>query len=58
MKQSNDKKTQTLLTQLQHIVGARYLLTGERQTERYRTGFRSGSGSALAVVFPSTLLQQ
>ncbi|AJI82041.1 D-lactate dehydrogenase [Yersinia enterocolitica] len=58
MKQSNDKKTQTLLTQLQHIVGARYLLTGERQTERYRTGFRSGSGSALAVVFPSTLWQQ
>ncbi|HEN3327145.1 TPA: D-lactate dehydrogenase [Yersinia enterocolitica] len=58
MKQSNDKKTQTLLTQLQHIVGARYLLTGERQTERYRTGFRSGAGSALAVVFPSTLLQQ
>ncbi|HFE0700980.1 TPA: D-lactate dehydrogenase [Yersinia enterocolitica] len=58
MKQSNDKKTQTLLTQLQHIVGARYLLTGERQTERYRSGFRSGSGSALAVVFPSTLLQQ
>ncbi|ADZ41891.1 TPA: D-lactate dehydrogenase [Yersinia enterocolitica] len=58
MKQSNDKKTQTLLTQLQHIVGVRYLLTGERQTERYRTGFRSGSGSALAVVFPSTLLQQ
>ncbi len=42
----------------EHIVGARYLLTGERQTERYRTGFRSGSGSALAVVFPSTLLQQ
>ncbi|EPE4836206.1 D-lactate dehydrogenase [Yersinia enterocolitica] len=58
MKQSNDKKTQTLLTQLQHIVGARYLLTSERQTERYRTGFRSGAGSALAVVFPSTLLQQ
>lgn len=58
MNQSNDKKTQTLLAQLQHIVGARYLLTGERQTERYRTGFRSGAGSALAVVFPSTLLQQ
>ncbi|MFV8797753.1 D-lactate dehydrogenase [Yersinia sp. LJYL362] len=58
MNQSNDKKTQTLLAQLQHIVGARYLLTGERQTERYRSGFRSGAGSALAVVFPSTLLQQ
>lgn len=58
MNHSYDEKTQTLLTQLQHIVGARYLLTGERQTERYRSGFRSGAGSALAVVFPSTLLQQ
>lgn len=58
MNQFNDEKMQTLLTQLRHIVGARYLLTGERQTERYRTGFRSGTGSALAVVFPSTLLQQ
>lgn len=58
MNQSDDEKTQTLLTQLQQIVGARYLLTGARQTERYRTGFRSGSGSAIAVVFPSTLLQQ
>ncbi|MDN0121162.1 D-lactate dehydrogenase [Yersinia frederiksenii] len=58
MNQFSDEKTQTLLTQLRHIVGVRYLLTGERQTERYRTGFRSGAGSALAVVFPSTLLQQ
>lgn len=58
MKSFNDEKTQTFLAQLQHIVGARYLLSGDRQTERYRTGFRSGSGAALAVVFPSTLLQQ
>ncbi|CNH01051.1 D-lactate dehydrogenase [Yersinia aldovae] len=58
MKPFNDEKTQTFLAQLQHIVGARYLLSGDRQTERYRTGFRSGSGAALAVVFPSTLLQQ
>lgn len=58
MNQSNDEKMQALLNQLRLIVGVRYLLTGERQTERYRTGFRSGAGSALAVVFPSTLLQQ
>lgn len=31
MKQSNDKKTQTLLTQLQHIVGA--LFTDWRTTD-------------------------
>ncbi|HFT5241047.1 TPA: D-lactate dehydrogenase [Yersinia enterocolitica] len=58
MNQSNDDKTQILLNKLQQIVGARGLLTGERQTERYRTGFRSGGGTALAVVFPATLLQQ
>lgn len=28
-----------------------------RRTEHYRTGWRSGSGTALAVVFPETLLQ-
>lgn len=58
MNHANDEKTQTLLDQLQQIVGARYLLTSERQTERYRKGFRSGVGAALAVVFPSTLWQQ
>lgn len=35
MSQFNNEKIQLLLTQLQHIVGTRYLLTGERQTERY-----------------------
>ncbi|WP_145519955.1 D-lactate dehydrogenase [Yersinia mollaretii] len=58
MNHTNDEKTQALLDQLQQIVGARYLLTNERQTERYRKGFRSGVGAALAVVFPSTLWQQ
>lgn len=58
MNHFNDEKIQTLLNQLQQIVGARYLLTSERQTERYRKGFRSGVGAALAVVFPSTLWQQ
>lgn len=33
------------------------LLTGDRNTERYRKGFRSGEGQALAVVFPTRLLQ-
>ena len=46
-----------LITTLQGIVGADKLTTGQRRTEYYRTGFRSGSGTALAVVFPQTLMQ-
>ncbi|WP_415883581.1 D-lactate dehydrogenase [Neptuniibacter sp. QD34_54] len=47
-----------LLDQLRSILGENNILTGENQTEHYRTGFRSGEGSALAVVFPTTLLEQ
>ncbi|WP_415895061.1 D-lactate dehydrogenase [Neptuniibacter sp. PT34_22] len=47
-----------LLDQLRSILGENNVLTGENQTEHYRTGFRSGEGSALAVVFPTTLLEQ
>ena len=46
------------LTRLQEIVGSQNLLTDARSTERYRHGYRSGGGDALAVVFPQTLLQQ
>lgn len=46
-----------LLDELQHIVGARHLLTGDRKTKRYRTGFRFGAGKALAVAQPGTLVE-
>ena len=46
------------LTRLQEIVGSHNLLTDARSTERYRHGYRSGGGHALAVVLPQTLLQQ
>ncbi|WP_115650696.1 MULTISPECIES: D-lactate dehydrogenase [unclassified Serratia] len=49
--------TQAFITQLKNIVGSAQVLTGERSTERYRKGFRSGGGKALAVVFPTRLLQ-
>lgn len=49
---------QQFIDQLTSIVGRENIKTGERQTEHYRTGFRSGEGSALAVVFPTTLMQQ
>lgn len=49
---------QTFIHQLRDIVGKRHVLSDPRKTAFYRTGFRSGKGAALAVVFPGTLLQQ
>ncbi|MDU5782472.1 MAG: D-lactate dehydrogenase [Pantoea sp.] len=46
-----------LLSDLRRHVGASHLLTDQEQTARYRKGFRSGEGEALAVVFPGTLLE-
>lgn len=47
----------TLIENLISIVGAKKVLTDHTQTAYYRTGFRSGSGEALAVVFPQTLVE-
>lgn len=46
------------LRSIRAIVGRRHVLTGSRETNRYRTGFRFGSGDALAVVRPGTLIEQ
>jgi D-lactate dehydrogenase len=46
------------LAELGAIVGRRHLLTSPRRTRRYRTGFRFGTGPALAVVRPGNLLEQ
>ncbi|WP_279027381.1 D-lactate dehydrogenase [Gibbsiella quercinecans] len=54
--QSASQENQELIKQLKNIVGSAQVLTGERDTERYRKGFRSGGGNALAVVFPNRLL--
>lgn len=40
-----------LIQTLTDIVSHKHILTEPRKTERYRKGFRSGEGSALAVVF-------
>ena len=50
--------TQNLLETLRHIVGAKYVITDPSKTERYRTGYRFGTGSAIAVVRPATLWEQ
>ncbi|WP_370169981.1 D-lactate dehydrogenase [Sphingobium abikonense] len=46
-----------LLPRLRAIVGHRHVLTGDRQTARYRAGYRTGSGAALAVVRPGSLVE-
>jgi len=43
---------------LRHIVGAKYVITDPSKTERYRTGYRFGTGNAIAVVRPATLWEQ
>lgn len=49
---------QGLLFELRQIVGDKYVLTEPSATEPYREGYRFGSGRALAVVRPATLLEQ
>ncbi len=53
MTQSNN----TFINELKRLVGASHLLTDPAKTARYRKGFRSGQGDALAVVFPGTLVE-
>ena len=43
------------LNELARLVGHSHLLTDPAKTARYRKGFRSGQGDALAVVFPGSL---
>lgn len=45
------------LNELARLVGSSHLLTDPAKTARYRKGFRSGQGDALAVVFPGSLLE-
>ena len=51
---SNDRLIETFQT----IVGRRHVITNPRSMERFCRGFRSGSGKAVAVVRPGTLLEQ
>ncbi|MEM1004898.1 MAG: D-lactate dehydrogenase [Pseudomonadota bacterium] len=51
---SNDE----LIKHFRAIVGSRHVLTGERATERFRRGFRSGEGEALCVIQPGSLVEQ
>lgn len=48
---------QSLVAELSSVLTPEKVKTNPRQTEHYRMGWRSGGGSALAVVFPSTLVE-
>lgn len=52
------KIMQPLLSLFRNIVGSRHVLVGDRQTRRFRKGYRFGEGKVLAVVRPGTLLEQ
>lgn len=47
-----------LLQTLTGIVGRRHLLTADRDTRRFRQGYRFGGGPVAAVVLPGTLVEQ
>jgi D-lactate dehydrogenase len=46
-----------LTGKLKNIVGKKGLMTATSRTAYYRSGFRSGFGGAIAVVFPNSLLE-
>ncbi|TGZ99603.1 D-lactate dehydrogenase [Rodentibacter pneumotropicus] len=46
-----------LISQLTKIVGKQYIIADPSKTESYRSGYRFGSGNAVAVVKPATLLE-
>jgi len=51
-------QNQDLLGTLRNIVGPKYVLTNPKNTAPFRFGYRSGSGDALAVVKPGSLVEQ
>ena len=49
--------TQSLITSMQNVVGQSYLLTDSAKKQPYCKGIRFGSGEALAVVRPGSLVE-
>lgn len=57
MSEQSSTRNFSLITELNRLVGRQHVLTDVAKTARYRKGFRSGGGPALAVVFPGGLLE-
>nr|WP_131975814.1 D-lactate dehydrogenase [Cricetibacter osteomyelitidis] len=49
--------TQQLIDQLTDIIGNKFIITDPAKTEHYRSGYRFGTGSAIAVVRPANLVE-
>lgn len=58
LKAASESNASNLVAKLREIVGDSHTLTSDSATRRYRTGFRFGTGKALAVVRPGTLVEQ
>ena len=50
-------KIKEFIQEIIDIVGTKNALFGEKETRSFRTGIRIGYGSAIAVVFPRTLIE-
>ncbi|OZN24926.1 D-lactate dehydrogenase [Actinobacillus seminis] len=50
-------QTQQLISALTQIVGARHIITDPDKTESYRNGYRFGTGNAIAVLRPGSLVE-
>ena len=57
MSSATTPDNRVFLSELARLVGGSHLLTAPAKTARYRKGFRSGHGDAIAVVVPGTLLE-
>lgn len=53
----NADNSEAFLASLRTIVGTAHLLTRASATRRFRTAFRGGEGSALAVALPGSLVE-
>lgn len=49
--------TEQLIATLRKAVGRRHVLTDPRRTARFRRGYRTGEGAAIAVVRPGSLVE-
>ncbi|MCV2402498.1 D-lactate dehydrogenase [Marinomonas sp. C2222] len=50
-------KQHPAVVEFSKILSNQHIETNERRTEHYRSGWRSGKGTALAVLFPQTLVE-
>lgn len=46
-----------VIDELENVVGKRNVITSKSRSEKYREGYRSGHGDALAVIRPKTLIE-